>query len=128
MLRQRCGWRIYEPSIATKALSNSLFCVVAEDANGIPIGMGRLVGDGHIYIHVQDVLVIPEFQRMGVGRRIMNEIFKWLGEKVADNTNIGLFASKGRESFYRQYGFEDRPNGKFGSGMMMTKTDIKRVP
>jgi GNAT superfamily N-acetyltransferase len=89
--------------------------------------MGRLVGDGHIYVHVQDVLVIPEFQRMGVGRRIMDEIFKWLDANVTDNTNIGLFASKGREGFYRPFGFEDRPNERFGSGMMMTKRDIRRT-
>ncbi len=124
MLRQRCGWRIYDPEIATKALASSLFCVVAEGSNGEAVGMGRLIGDGHIYVHVQDVLVIPEFQRMGVGRRIMDEIFGWLDKNVADNTNIGLFASKGRENFYRAFGFQDRPNEKFGSGMMITKRDI----
>ena len=99
MFRQRCGWRTYDHQIATDASANSLFCVLTEDASGSPIGMGRLVSDGHICVHVQDVLVIPEFQRMGLGRAIVDEILRWLDENVADTTNVGLLPAKVAQNF-----------------------------
>ena len=123
-LRQSCGWQTFSAEIAAGALSNSLYCVVAED-NSRTIGMGRLVGDGLIYVYVQDVLVLPEYQRLGIGSRMMSEMFNWMDENVPDNTNIGLFASKGRENFYRAFGFLDRPNERFGAGMSANKYAIK---
>jgi len=44
---------------AVEALPRSLFAVVAV-AEGEPIGMGRIVGDGAIFFYTQDIAVIPQ--------------------------------------------------------------------
>jgi len=51
----------------------------------------------------------------------MNELLNYLDKLGGKNTNIGLMCSKGREDFYKQFGFIERPNDKFGSGMIKIK-------
>lgn len=120
-LRQLAGWPTLEEGIVRIGLSNSIFSVVIQNESDIIVGMGRIVGDNAIYLHIQDVIVRPGFQRKGVGKIIMNELLNHLDKVGGKNTNIGLMCSKGREDFYKQFGFIERPNDKFGSGMIKIK-------
>lgn len=36
-----------------------------------------------------------------------------------DHAYIGLMSTSGTENFYERFGFIKRPNGTFGSGMVM---------
>jgi ribosomal protein S18 acetylase RimI-like enzyme len=108
-------------SLVTTALNHTLFACVAETKDGKIAGMGRVIGDGAIYFHISDVIVHPDFQHMGVGKLIMTRLMEILETQGTTHTNIGLMCSKGREAFYRQFGFIDRPNEKFGAGMIMVK-------
>jgi ribosomal protein S18 acetylase RimI-like enzyme len=121
-LRKLAGWPVIETAQATLGLSRSLFgaCVLDDRSTSIA-GMGRIVGDNAIYLHIQDVVVHPEYQRMGIGKMIMKELMAYIDTVGGANTNIGLMCSKGREDFYKTFGFIERPNEKFGAGMIKIK-------
>jgi GNAT superfamily N-acetyltransferase len=120
-LRQLAGWPVFESSIIQKAFANTFFSVcILDEGKGI-IGMGRVIGDNAIYLHIQDVIVHPEYQRKGVGKMIMDELMKYTEATAEKNTMIGLMCSKGREAFYKGFGFIERPNEKFGAGMVIIK-------
>lgn len=120
-LRRLAEWPMLDEELVREALANSLFSVVIENETGLIIGMGRVLGDNAIYLHIQDVIVRPQFQRQGIGKLIMNELLGYVNSIGGKNTNIGLMSSKGREDFYKSFGFIERPNEKFGSGMIKIK-------
>jgi GNAT superfamily N-acetyltransferase len=114
-------WPVYESHVVRDALSRTLYSVCVEDHRGTIAGMGRVLGDNAIYLHIQDVIVDPRYQGKGVGSMIMTALMKYVEGVAEKNTNIGLMCSKGREPFYKGFGFIERPNEKFGAGMIMIK-------
>ncbi|MEX2234035.1 MAG: GNAT family N-acetyltransferase [Cyclobacteriaceae bacterium] len=125
-MRSLAGWPTFESALVKTALSNTLFSVCVEDGNNL-VGMGRVVGDNAIYLHIQDVIVHPDFQRKGIGKLIMEALLKYADQVAGTNTNIGLMCSKGREEFYTAFGFSIRPSDKFGAGMIMIKESAAPV-
>ena len=117
-LRQLAGWPTFPEEVITKAFSHVLFsvCIMAEDRS--IAGMGRVLGDDAIYFHIQDVIIHPAFQRQGIGKILMDELMNYINARSVKNTMIGLMCSKGREPFYKNFGFIERPNEKFGAGMV----------
>jgi ribosomal protein S18 acetylase RimI-like enzyme len=120
-LRLLVDWPIIEESLTKRGIANSLFSVCIVTADGLLIGMGRVVGDGAIYFHLQDVIVHPDYQRKGIGKIIATELLNYVDTVSGKNTNIGLMSSKGREKFYVAFGFVERPTEKFGAGMIKIK-------
>lgn len=102
-----------------KSLKNDLYDVVAIDGNKL-VGMGRIVGDGAIYWYLQDIVVIPEYQGKGIGRIIVKKLMDYIyNNSLSDTkTTIGLMAAKGKEEFYKKFGFIERPNDNQGPGMI----------
>jgi len=94
-------------------LRSALFsvCVIHKDQ---AIGCGRVVGDGGIYFYIQDIIVLPEFQGRGLGRRIMDAVMNYLSSHAHPNAFIGLMAAKGVSGFYEKHGFAERPPGRPG--------------
>jgi ribosomal protein S18 acetylase RimI-like enzyme len=121
-LRQLSGWPTFTPALAEKGLANSLFSVCVSNEHGLLVGFGRVVGDGAINLYIQDVLVHPDHQRMGIGKLVMTEIMNYIDQTGGKNTNIGLMCAKGKEKFYSGFGFIVRPDEKFGAGMTKIKT------
>jgi ribosomal protein S18 acetylase RimI-like enzyme len=129
-LRQSVGWRIYQQDIIHKALPNSLYFVCAF-VNTEIVGMARIIGDGGLAYYIQDVIVKPEYQRQGIGSKLMNKIMEYISLHASNNTVIGLMAAKGKEVFYERYNFITRPTDRFGSGMTMfweVETQIDPLP
>jgi GNAT superfamily N-acetyltransferase len=120
-LRLSVEWPVFSHDKVEKALAGTLFAVVVEDTNREARAMGRVLGDGAIYFHIQDVIVHPSCQRFGLGKMVMNSLMKYVDSAAVKNTNIGLMCSKGREGFYKSFGFVERPAEKFGAGMIMIK-------
>ena len=89
-----------------KALAKDLFDVTAV-YNGKVIGMGRLVGDGYMYWYLQEIIVLPEYQGMGIGKRIVNRLLDYIKEQTEPGTivSVGLTAAAGKETFYEKFGF-----------------------
>jgi GNAT superfamily N-acetyltransferase len=115
-LRQLVGWNLLERDVVEKALPASLYCVCAVVDRTV-IGMARIIGDGGLAYYIQDVIVIPEYQRKGIGTQLMNKIMEYIRTNAYNNSVIGLMAAKGKEPFYTRYGFTIRPDSNLGSGM-----------
>ena len=67
------------------------------------LGIIRTVGEGCSIVYIQDILVLPEYQRQGIGKALLNEIleiYKNVYQKVllTDNTERTI-------SFYKSLGF-----------------------
>ncbi|HHT7191268.1 TPA: GNAT family N-acetyltransferase [Bacillus cereus] len=101
------GWKDFMNFDAAKiSIQNSLFSVIVKDKHNI-IGMGRIVGDGAIYFYIQDVVVHPDYQGKGIGKKIMQSLMGFLEENAPDKAFVGLFASRGKDEFYEKFTFKN---------------------
>ena len=104
-LYQAAGWTNYthQPEMLEQALSHSLVIYVALDGDAV-VGLIRLVGDGFSSVLVQDLIVLPIYQRQGIGSLLMKEALEdykdaYQVQLVTDQTGKNL-------GFYRSLGFE----------------------
>lgn len=116
-LRQSVGWTNFSKTQTEKSLERSLYTVVA-DNDGQAVGMGRLIGDGMYYMIV-DIVVLPTYQKMGIGSTILNMIVDYVNREtpIGGRSSIQLIAEKGKEKFYEKRGFKVIPHEFCGSGM-----------
>lgn len=117
-LRASVDFITIRPDQAETALKNSLYLLVARD-NDRPVGMARVVGDGGYVYFICDVIVRPDYQSRGLGRRIIETVLSWLREQVGEDETImiNLMSALGKEPFYEKLGFHKRPFDNHGSGM-----------
>lgn len=118
MLRDAVGWGHSDDASTKNGINGSCYSILAKN-EGKTIGMGRVFGDGGTFFIVADIIVLPEFQQKGVGKTIVRMIVEWLKDNCPKNGRVWLFAAKGRESFYEQFGFFSRPTEDFGAGMQL---------
>jgi len=71
--------------------------------------MARLIGDGAIYLCVADMIVHPEFQGRGLGRRPLQALHTWMAAHCTEEATVALMAAPGVQAFYEQLGYEARP-------------------
>jgi GNAT superfamily N-acetyltransferase len=111
-LRRSVGWYCVDDESARKGLAASLFSLCAE-VSGSVIGCGRVIGDGGIYYYIQDIIVLPKYQRLGIGTQIMRRVMNFLEATAPPNAFVGLMAAQGVAAWYEGFGFrrrdEDRP-------------------
>ncbi len=112
-LRKAIGWWDVDTKATGIGLQNSLFSVCVIFENEV-IGCGRVIGDNGIYFYIQDVIVLPDFQRNGIGKCIMDAIMDYLKAHAHSGAFIGLMAAKGASRFYEGYGFTERSNDSPG--------------
>ena len=120
MLRKAVGWGVPDSAAISTSLQNTLFGVCVE-SEGQCIGCGRVVGDGSLVFHVQDIIVLPEYQRKGVGTMIMDAIMAYIHRTAKPTAFIALFASPFAVGWYARYGFIERPHQPYGPGMAFFK-------
>lgn len=119
-LTDSVGWGTRKNLIIEEALKNTLYSLCVYDDDKL-IGYGRIIGDKTIFLYIQDVMVIPEYQNKHIGTGIMKNLLKKINEYKKINPNIRTYlgASKGKESFYEKFGFITRPNEELVSGMIL---------
>lgn len=119
-LTNSVGWGIRKNNIVDEALKNTLYSLCVYDDDKL-IGYGRIIGDKTIFLYIQDIMVIPEYQSKHIGTGIMENLLKQINEYKKINSNIRTYlgASKGKESFYEKFGFISRPNEDLGAGMIL---------
>ncbi|HSQ35849.1 MAG TPA: GNAT family N-acetyltransferase [Candidatus Binatia bacterium] len=107
-LYQDAGW--WRPGDETAdngawidTLVRQSFCFVGAFRNGELVGMGRAISDGISDAYIQDVVVLKEFRRAGIGNQIIEKIIEFLKERRIGW--IGLIAEPGTQPFYRRLGF-----------------------
>ncbi len=103
-LYQSVGWTNYtkNPAMLEKAFAGSL-CALAAFEDERLVGIIRAVGDGASILFVQDLLVLPQYQRRGIGSGLMKALLERYGDVyqiqlTTDNTEKTL-------AFYRAAGF-----------------------
>lgn len=71
------GWSSYtdRPQMLKSAWENSLLILGAYDGGRL-VGAVRAVGDGASIVFVQDILVLPEYQRRGIGTRLLRTLME----------------------------------------------------
>lgn len=117
-LRKAVGWNEIPENQAQIGINNSAYLVSAIFEDRV-IGTARVVSDGgHIAIIV-DVMVLPEYQGFGVGKAMMGMVMQYLETSINEGeaVYVNLMAAKGREAFYKPFGFIERPNESLGAGM-----------
>ena len=104
-LYQAVGWTNYtdQSEMLEQALSHSLAIYVALDGDTV-VGLIRLVGDGFSSVLVQDLIVLPIYQRQGIGSALMKEAL----ENYKDAYQVQLVTEETERTleFYRFMGFE----------------------
>ena len=104
-LYQAVGWTNYthQSEMLEQALSHSLVIYVALDGDAV-VGLIRLIGDGFSSIFVQDLIVLPSYQRQGIGSSLMKEAL----EDYKDAYQVQLVTEQTEKNvgFYRSLGFE----------------------
>jgi ribosomal protein S18 acetylase RimI-like enzyme len=123
---------------AAKALPNSFACFLAFErivmldestpAPGqAPVAMGRLLGDGALFLQLCDVAVHPDHQRKGLGKRIMKSCVDYIDEHAPD-AYASLIADPLAQKLYPQFGFEDvKPGvGMFRCRWIQSNPEFKR--
>jgi ribosomal protein S18 acetylase RimI-like enzyme len=103
-IRLAAGLSRKSEEAAQIGLANSLFSVVVYFEE-VPIGLGRVIGDGGCFFEVTDIAVLPEHQKKGIGDMIMNSIMVYLRENAPKTAYVSLMADHGTPHFYRRYGF-----------------------
>ena len=119
-LTNSVGWGIRKNNIVDESLKNTLYSLCVYDDDKL-IGYRRIIGDKTIFLYIQDIMVVPEYQSKHIGTGIMKNLLKKINgyKKINPNIRTYLGASKGKESFYEKFGFISRPNENLGSGMIL---------
>ena len=119
-LTRSVGWGIRKAVIVEEALKNTLYSLCVYDDNKL-IGYGRIIGDKTIFLYIQDIMVIPEYQNKHIGTGIIENLLNQINlyKKINPRIRTYLGASKGKESFYEKFGFISRPNEDLGAGMIL---------
>ena len=98
------GWTAYTdaPKSLKAGFENSLLTLAAYEGNTL-LGVIRTVGDGQTIVYIQDILVLPEYQRRGIGTALVRAILNRFREVrqivlATDNTPKTI-------AFYESLGF-----------------------
>ena len=104
-LYQAVGWTNYthQPEMLEQALSHSLAIYVALDGDAV-VGLIRLVGDGFSSVLVQDLIVLPSYQRQGIGSALMKQALEDFKEVY--QVQLATEQTEKNVGFYRSMGFE----------------------
>jgi ribosomal protein S18 acetylase RimI-like enzyme len=98
-----------------KALQNSFAGFLAYERSGMrddttpgadqeAVGMGRLSGDGGLFLVVTDIAVHPDHRRKGIAKGIMKALVEYLDEH-APYAYVSLVADPMAHRLYPQFGF-----------------------
>ena len=117
-LRDRVGWMKFPYEEAKNCVENAYMCLCVRDDDKA-IGVVRLLWDGGYVAFLSDVIVIPEYQGQGIGRKLVEAVIQRIKDDVKPGfkVKLNLNAAQGKEPFYEKFGFKVRPNEHAGAGM-----------
>lgn len=93
---------VQHPERLKEGYKNSL-CVLAAYNNTELVGILRAVGDGTTILFIQDIIVLPKYQNMGIGTKLIKSAM----EKYKDVYQIELLTDDTEKTiaFYKSVGF-----------------------
>jgi len=94
----------YDAKHLPRLIQNSFAFVVAVDTDkGKTIGMGRVISDAVSDAYIQDVVVLDDYRKQGIGTMIIDNLVSYCTSKGIHW--IGLIAEPGSAQFYKNSGF-----------------------
>jgi ribosomal protein S18 acetylase RimI-like enzyme len=77
-LYESVGWNAYTADMdgLCRSLVNSDAVLVARDDSGRMLGLARTISDRETICYLQDLLVDPKVQRLGIGRALLQEVMR----------------------------------------------------
>lgn len=118
-LRTAAGLSAKTVEAASRGLPNSLFAVQVL-CTGVPVGMGRVIGDGGSFYQVVDIAVLPAHQGRGLGKQIMGAISDYIAREAPESAYVSLIADGEAYRLYEQFGFA--LTAPASQGMALKKT------
>ncbi len=105
-LYESVGWTAYtkDPETLRLGFQNSLLALGAWEGETL-LGLLRAVGDGHTVVLIQDLLVLPEHQRRGIGTALMKAAL----DRVSQVRQVQLLTddTPKTRAFYRSLGLAE---------------------
>jgi len=98
------GFKPHSPEAIAIGLANTLYgaCAIAD---GETIGIGRVVGDGAMDFYLTGIMVVPAWQRRGVGTRIVAALVDRVRQVPYPNALLEALPLPGLDTFYARFGF-----------------------
>ena len=100
------GWwkEEYDPAALGSLIRGSFsFAVAVDKKTGKAIGMGRVISDGVSDGYIQDLVVLPDYRKSGIGKEMISALVdRCLQSGI---TWIALIAEPDTENFYFPIGF-----------------------
>ena len=117
-LRAAVDWAPLVKDQAQSGIDNSAFVVACSEDDKI-VGCARMIWDRGYIAYLADVMVKPEYQGQGIGRKLVNECISFIDGQLKEGwrVKIEMVSAKGKEGFYEKLGFKLRPNENEGHGM-----------
>ena len=118
LLRKSVEWIELCREQAQRGLENSAYIISCYDNTKV-VGTARIVWDRGYIAYLSDVIVSPEYQGNGIGKHMVDSAIEFVKSQLKTNWKIKivLISAKGKELFYKKFGFNERPNNESGSGM-----------
>ena len=114
VLVRAVGWASHTNLEAVgTALQNTRYAVVAVEGEQV-VGTARVVGDGAMAFNVQDVMVLPDYQRRGIGTALMGAVMSYFQRVTPRQSSLGLFTGRNLAGFYGRHGFEGPDTSLYG--------------
>lgn len=102
------GWWRESPearAVIADMIRGSFCFMLASDSDGRIVAMGRAISDGASDAYIQDVVVLKEFRRLGIGRELIRRLTRFCIERRIEW--IGLVAEPGTTEFYEGLGYKE---------------------
>jgi GNAT superfamily N-acetyltransferase len=119
-LAQRVWPRDYSPAEATAALKLTIN-VGAWDENRL-VGGVRILTDGYFFATIPEILVDPDYQRRGIGRRLME-----LALERAPRGKVAFGAQPESVGFFERIGCERRLTGFVATRPLRPAADLPAI-
>ena len=95
------NWKTAEyPNRLYKAIENSSYVISAYNNNEL-IGLLSAIDDGNINVFLTYLLIKPQYQKLGIGKKMMSDFFfffKGFGRRI-------LTTELDKEDYYKKFGF-----------------------
>lgn len=105
-LYESVGWTAYTdyPEVLCEGFARSLVILGAYEGEKL-LGILRAVGDGVTIVFVQDLLVLPEYQRKGIGSALLRTLL----DRYAQVRQVELATDNDPKTiaFYKTLGFRE---------------------
>lgn len=102
------GWwkEGYDKSAIKEIIKGSFcFAVVIDKKTNKAIGMGRVISDGVSDGYIQDLVILSEYRKKGIGKKLTCALVDYC--KSRGVKWIALISEPNQENFYKKIGFKE---------------------